>query len=108
MQYIINAIKWLRERLGFWMWVLAPLLIFIEVFLSNLQVIIAGVQELRVQVGNAQEFVVNFPQVEMVWNAARYFFPIEAALALAAIILQLRIIALAIRVVKALVPILWH
>jgi hypothetical protein len=108
MQYVIDAIKWLRQKLGWAMWVLAPILIFVQVFLQNLQVVIAGVQQLRTQVGDVQGFVQNYPQIEMIWNGARYFFPVEAALALGAIFLQLRLIALVIRTAVKLVPFVWH
>jgi hypothetical protein len=108
MQFIIDTIKWIRQKVGLWMWILAPVWIFVEVFLENLQVLITGVQQLRVKVSDLEGFVVNYPQVEMIWNGARYFFPVEAAMAMAAILLQLRIVALAIRAVKALVPVIWH
>ena len=106
MQFIIDSIRWLRAKLGWWMWAIAPLWIFIQLFLENIGNIHAGLSDINAQLTTFATGSATRPAAAQIWKNANYFFPVEAVLALALYLLQLRLVALAIRLLKSL-TIVW-
>lgn len=106
MQYVIDSIKWLRQKFGIWTMVFIPLYVFIQIFLENILLIQQGLDDATASV-NSVAGGPGFPQIVAIWNAANYFFPVEAAFAMGSFLLQLRILAAAIRSLKSWTPVIW-
>jgi len=108
MQYIIDAIRWLRAKLGWWMWVIAPLYIFIQLFLENIQKIEESLIEINSSLSSFSAGTGALPAATSLWKNANYFFPVEAVLALALYLLQLKFVGwILIRIPKS-ISVIWR
>lgn len=107
MTWLIATLRLMRKQMGWLIWLVAPLYVFFELFLSNIQLLTTGLGDVQTSVDAIRAGAAIFPQIEMVWRGANYFFPVQAALAMAMWLLQLRLIAAVVRMIKTSFPLLW-
>jgi len=108
MELLVKFAKWLYDTIGPKLLILSPILGLIGWFVTALPTINDGLVQAKAKLIELKAALVTaLPQVEAIWNAARYWFPVDLALVLAGILLALRLIATAVRLIKGMIP-LWN
>ncbi len=104
LESIVKVLSWMRHTLGKWAIYTAPILVLCHIFFSNLLLISQGLDQVATQMNTIASGMSAMPVIEQLWNNANYFFPVEAGMAMAMVLLQLKILCVGVRILKSLIP----
>lgn len=105
MEFLKSFALWLLGKLKIIFIVTTPFVGLAAWFLTSLDTINAALEDLAGYIASLQSSAVTaLPQIASVWEMARYFFPVDLALALAGILAIMTVLAAGVRILKSFVP----